>query len=190
MGTRRRFLTIGHGTRSAEELVRLLMDAGAKKVVDVRRFPRSRTNPQFNSEVFAKTLARAGLGYRHAPELGGRRGRARGPDDVGDLNTGWQVQAFRNYADYALTSEFEAALRALRAENALEAPLAARLMTLRFPLHIGSLGGLATRLLAVLTGFFPAGLFFTGFFLWLARTRAAAAPARRAALMPSREGTS
>lgn len=78
----------------------------------------------------------------------------------------------------------------LRAENALQAPLAVRLMTLRFPLHIGSLGGLATRLLAVLTGLFPAGLFFTGLFLWLARTRAAAAVPLRATLMPSREGTS
>lgn len=61
----------------------------------------------------------------------------------------------------------------LRADNALEAPLATRLMALRYPLHIGSLGGLATRLLAVLTGLVPAGLFLTGFFLWLARSRAA-----------------
>lgn len=71
----------------------------------------------------------------------------------------------------------------LRVENALEAPLAARLMALRYPLHIGSLGGLATRLLAVLTGLFPAGLFLTGFFLWLARTRARAAPVRRSPLV-------
>ncbi|HEX5746329.1 MAG TPA: PepSY-associated TM helix domain-containing protein [Archangium sp.] len=55
----------------------------------------------------------------------------------------------------------------LRADNALEAPLASRLLALRYPLHIGAWGGLATRCLAVLTGLFPAGLFLTGFFLWL-----------------------
>jgi uncharacterized iron-regulated membrane protein len=57
----------------------------------------------------------------------------------------------------------------LRAENALEAPLASRLLALRYPLHIGVWGGVATRCLAVLTGLFPAGLFLTGFFLWLGR---------------------
>jgi uncharacterized iron-regulated membrane protein len=55
----------------------------------------------------------------------------------------------------------------LRAERALEAPLASRLLALRYPLHIGVWGGTATRCLAVLTGLFPAGLFLTGFFLWL-----------------------
>ena len=57
----------------------------------------------------------------------------------------------------------------LRADNALEAPLASRLLALRYPLHIGVWGGTATRCLAVLTGLFPAGLFLTGFFLWLSR---------------------
>ena len=59
----------------------------------------------------------------------------------------------------------------LRAERALEAPLASRLLALRYPLHIGAWGGTATRCLAVLTGLFPAGLFLTGFFLWLKRAR-------------------
>lgn len=60
----------------------------------------------------------------------------------------------------------------LRADNALEAAWPARLMALRYPLHIGTLGGAVTRLLAALTGLFPAGLFLTGFFLWRARLRA------------------
>jgi uncharacterized iron-regulated membrane protein len=55
----------------------------------------------------------------------------------------------------------------LRTEKALEAPLASRLLALRYPLHIGAWGGVTTRCLAVLTGLFPAGLFLTGFFLWL-----------------------
>jgi uncharacterized iron-regulated membrane protein len=79
----------------------------------------------------------------------------------------------------------------LRAESALDAPWAARLMALRYPVHIGTLGGAATRLLAVLTGIFPAGLFLTGFFLWIARLRARPAPLTRPAppLIPSNEGT-
>ena len=60
----------------------------------------------------------------------------------------------------------------LRADDARKAPLAARLLALRYPLHIGAWGGLPTRLLALLTGLTPALLFFTGFFHWLARLRA------------------
>ena len=40
--------TIGHGTRSAEELVFVLSAAGVGTLVDVRRFPGSRHNPQFD----------------------------------------------------------------------------------------------------------------------------------------------
>ena len=67
----------------------------------------------------------------------------------------------------------------LRADSALEAAWPARLMALRYPIHIGTLGGAVTRLLAVLTGLFPAGLFLTGFFLWIARLRARPAPMPR-----------
>jgi uncharacterized iron-regulated membrane protein len=59
----------------------------------------------------------------------------------------------------------------LRAEDARKAPLASRLMALRYPLHIGGWGGLVSRCLAALAGLFLAGLFFTGFFHWLARVR-------------------
>lgn len=78
----------------------------------------------------------------------------------------------------------------LRADSALALPWASRLMALRYPLHIGALGGGVTRLLAVLTGLFPAGLFLTGFFLWIARLRARPVPAAPPALhlIPSKEG--
>lgn len=78
----------------------------------------------------------------------------------------------------------------LRAESALEAGWSSRLMALRYPLHIGALGGTATRVLAVLAGLFPAGLFLTGFFLWVARLRARTAPVLRAGLplIPSKRG--
>jgi uncharacterized protein (DUF488 family) len=65
--------TIGHGRRPVEELLELLGEAGVRTLVDVRRFPGSRRNPQFNREALAASLAEAGIAYRHAVELGGRR---------------------------------------------------------------------------------------------------------------------
>ena len=105
--------TIGHSTRSQEELIGLLKDAGVTCLVDVRSYPRSRTNPQFNSDVLARALGRAGVGYRHMKALGGRRGA----QDLGrpSPNGLWRQDAFRNYADYALSPAFAAALGALRA---------------------------------------------------------------------------
>ena len=65
--------TIGHGRRPAEELVECLREAGVETLVDVRRFPSSRRNPQFNRAALAATLAEAGISYLHAVELGGLR---------------------------------------------------------------------------------------------------------------------
>src|ERR687883_671860 len=64
--------TIGHGTRPLEELVATLAEARVETLVDVRRFPGSRRNPQFGREPLEAALAAAGIGYRHAVELGGR----------------------------------------------------------------------------------------------------------------------
>jgi uncharacterized protein (DUF488 family) len=44
-----------------------------RTLVDVRRFPGSRRNPQFNQGTLAEALEHAGIGYLHAVELGGRR---------------------------------------------------------------------------------------------------------------------
>jgi uncharacterized protein (DUF488 family) len=65
--------TIGHGRRSVEELLECLHEAGVETLVDVRRLPGSRRNPQFNREALAASLDEAGIGYAHAVELGGRR---------------------------------------------------------------------------------------------------------------------
>jgi len=43
--------TIGHGVQPLEELVETLRGAGVQTIVDVRRFPASRRNPQFNHRV-------------------------------------------------------------------------------------------------------------------------------------------
>ena len=85
-------------------VVDMLRAAGVDLLVDVRSFPRSRTNPAFNSDAFADVLARVQIGYRHCPALGGRRGRQAGIDPA--TNALWRVQSFHNYADYALGDAF------------------------------------------------------------------------------------
>ncbi|HID90583.1 TPA: DUF488 domain-containing protein [Candidatus Bathyarchaeota archaeon] len=66
--------TIGHSTRSIEELVGLLRRFGIEVVVDIRRFPTSRRCPWFGKEELMGALAREGLGYRHIGDLlGGYR---------------------------------------------------------------------------------------------------------------------
>jgi uncharacterized protein (DUF488 family) len=105
-------LTIGHGTRSLEELVETLVQAGAETLVDVRRFPGSRRNPQFNQATIAAALAAAGIGYRHAVELGGRRSAEPGEDRFACI----RVAAFRSYAARMGRAEWQEALTAALAE--------------------------------------------------------------------------
>src|SRR5580698_2740985 len=100
--------TIGHSTRSAQELIELLKEAEIDLLVDVRTVPRSRFNPQFNTDTLPTTLAAAGIGYRHIPALGGLRHRQKGaPPSPNGL---WRSEAFQAYADYALTAPFRVAL--------------------------------------------------------------------------------
>jgi uncharacterized protein (DUF488 family) len=87
-----RLFTVGHGTRSVDELVACLDEAGVRTLVDVRRFPSSRRNPQFNRDALAASLAAAGLEYRHAEELGGRRTGEPGEERFGCI----QVATFRS----------------------------------------------------------------------------------------------
>lgn len=103
--------TIGHSTRTSDALISLLRDVAAERLVDVRSFPRSRVNPQFNIEALPADLAAAGIGYLHVRALGGRRGRQTLP--VPSPNTYWRNPGFRNFADYALGAEFHAARDAL-----------------------------------------------------------------------------
>ena len=100
--------TIGHSTRSIEDFTAALKAAGVGVLADIRRFPKSRRFPHFNGENLAPALAAADVGYRHFPELGGRRGKR--ADGRPSANTLWREEPFRNYADYAETPEFRAAL--------------------------------------------------------------------------------
>jgi uncharacterized protein (DUF488 family) len=99
------FYTIGHSTRSIAEFVDILEAEEIGLVVDVRAFPRSRTNPQFNLDALPRPLGEHGTDYVHLAELGGRRRRQRSVSP--SLNTFWQNQSFRNFADYAMTEAFQ-----------------------------------------------------------------------------------
>jgi uncharacterized protein (DUF488 family) len=88
------FWTVGHGARTADDLVDLLRSAGVLTLVDVRRFPGSRRHPQFNREALLATLAGAGISYRHEVELGGRRSGEPGEEQFACIET----PAFRSYA--------------------------------------------------------------------------------------------
>ena len=95
--------TIGHSTRAIEVFIELLNSHHIELLVDVRRWPASRRNPQFHREALAKTLQEARVGYLWRGDLGGFRKPV-----PGSPNTAWRVGAFRAYADFMLTPEFTA----------------------------------------------------------------------------------
>ena len=100
-------LTLGHGTAGRDQLTALITAAGGEVLVDVRRFPGSRRNPDVAREALAAWLPAAGVDYRWEPRLGGRR---RLPPGETSPDTWWRVEAFRAYAAYMRTDEFAVAL--------------------------------------------------------------------------------
>jgi uncharacterized protein (DUF488 family) len=100
--------TIGHATRPVGELIGLLRQNTVERLVDIRSVPRSRANPQFNTDALPEPLAAVGIGYTHLKALGGLRHHPKGAPP--SSNRLWRSDAFRNYADYAMTAPFRAGL--------------------------------------------------------------------------------
>ena len=98
--------TIGHSTRTCEELVAALQAHHIRTLVDIRAFPMSRRLPHFNRESLDGELPKHDIAYIWMTELGGRRSKIR--DD--SPNTGLRSDSFRNYADYMLTPVFAGAI--------------------------------------------------------------------------------
>ncbi len=65
--------TIGHSTRSLDELIGIVRCYDVSTLVDVRHFPRSRRNPQFNLDNLESELPASGIHYHWIEELGGFR---------------------------------------------------------------------------------------------------------------------
>lgn len=100
--------TIGHWTCAPEVVLDTLGSADIEMLVDVRKMPGSRRSPQFDADEMPSWLDEAGIEYLHLSKLGGRRPKQRDVDPM--ANAGWQNASFKNYADYTLTSDFEAGL--------------------------------------------------------------------------------
>ncbi|HEU5149287.1 MAG TPA: DUF488 domain-containing protein [Iamia sp.] len=94
-------VTVGHGTLPAAELSALLRDAGVTDLVDVRSFPGSRRNPHFGREEMERWTPRAGVRYRWARDLGGRRRQV-----AGSKHVALRHASFRAYADHMETPAF------------------------------------------------------------------------------------
>ena len=94
--------TIGHSTRTLDELIEMLHSFKIEMVADIRSYPGSRRYPQFNKEALEISLPENKIQYIHLKELGGRR--KVNPDSK---NTVWRHVAFRGYADYMETEDFK-----------------------------------------------------------------------------------
>ena len=101
--------TVGHSTRSLEDIISVLKHHSIETLVDIRAFPVSRRLPHFNRESLESSLQAAGLRYLWLKALGGYRKKTMEDSP----NTGLRNTSFRNYADYMLTPEFEQAVAEL-----------------------------------------------------------------------------
>ncbi len=103
-----KIFTIGHSTRTFEELIEILNAHGVRAVADVRLIPKSRRYPHFSDENLAKELPNADIEYHSFKSLGGRR-----RPDKHSINLAWRNESFRGYADFMRTPAFADALEEL-----------------------------------------------------------------------------
>lgn len=102
--------TIGHSTRSLDDLVEMLHSFQIEMLVDIRSFPGSRRYPHFNKEALEISLPQNNIQYIHLKMLGGRR-----KVNPNSKNTTWRHIAFRGYADYMETDDFKKGIEELEA---------------------------------------------------------------------------
>ncbi len=101
--------SIGHSTRSLEELVTALQSHAIENLADIRAFPASRRLPHFNRDSLVEALPQVGMQYFWMKDLGGRRRKSLADSP----NVALRSDSFRNYADYMLAPEFEHAVAKL-----------------------------------------------------------------------------
>ncbi|MBA2500133.1 MAG: DUF488 domain-containing protein [Chitinophagaceae bacterium] len=100
--------TIGHSTRGLETFILLLQSFNIKCVVDIRHYPGSRRYPHFNKIELSESLLKINIHYMHLEQLGGRR-----KANPGSQNMAWRNAAFRGYADYMESIDFEKGIKLL-----------------------------------------------------------------------------
>ncbi|NIM90872.1 MAG: DUF488 family protein [Candidatus Aminicenantes bacterium] len=104
-----KFYTIGHSTRKIEDFISILKTHRIELLVDVRAFPVSTRNPQFNQDNLESSLIKDGIEYTWSGKvLGGYRKKS---DSLGEKspNKGWETEGFRIYADYMMSDSFKKA---------------------------------------------------------------------------------
>jgi uncharacterized protein (DUF488 family) len=97
--------TIGHSNHPIEKFIEILKTHEVRLVVDVRTIPKSRHNPQYNTDILKTSLETADIEYRHQPALGGLRHPKKD-----SINKAWENDSFRGFADYMQTEGFSAGL--------------------------------------------------------------------------------
>jgi uncharacterized protein (DUF488 family) len=101
--------TVGHGTKTIEEFIEILVGPPVSLLVDVRRYPGSRRHPHFARESLERSLIASDIDYQwRGEELGGRRSRV-----AGSPHTALRVAAFQGYADHMDGASFREALARL-----------------------------------------------------------------------------
>jgi uncharacterized protein (DUF488 family) len=107
-----KLFTLGHSNHPFDQFLNLLKQHQIAALVDIRRFPGSRSFPQFNQENLSAALHENGIEYHWIEALGGRRSKTKSGSE--SPNLGLRNQSFRNYADYMLTTDFRKGIEELR----------------------------------------------------------------------------
>lgn len=105
------FHTIGHSNLRLQQFIDLLDENRIRGLADVRKLAGSNKYPHFNAESLDRSLAESKIQYEHFPQLAGRRTVSK--DVPFEVNAWWTNRSFHNYADYALSTEFEEGLDSL-----------------------------------------------------------------------------
>ena len=98
--------TVGHSNHPIGEFITLLRAYKIEALADVRAFPGSRRNPQFNQAALSHALNDAGISYHHMVSLGGKR---ESPIAAGPQSR----RPFSAYVEYAKTEQLQSILRIL-----------------------------------------------------------------------------
>jgi uncharacterized protein (DUF488 family) len=113
----RTLTTVGHGALDKDALSALLRSADIEVLVDIRRYPNSRHNPDVETGAIRAWSAEAGIDYRWEEALGGRR---RLPAATEPEDTWWRVKQFAAYAAYTRTEGFAAAMAELLEQASMQ----------------------------------------------------------------------